>query len=323
MVAKARVSIEWLSGCSGCEVGIVDLHEKLLAVLDNIELVRIPILMDTKDYVKADVGLITGSLRTEHDVEAAHKMREACDAIIAFGTCPVYGGPQSAAYCHSSEELLHNSFGNNRSTSTNSSPENVPKLLDGNRALDSEIKVDLYIPGCPPHPVYIFEGLTSLLQNKEPQIGRFNVCYHCDRTMVKTEQATLRRSHEGEYDPSICYLSQGCLCFGSATLDRCMAPCPRTSVPCFSCGGPSEAIILETNKDVRTMVAERMAHLTNIPYDTIVSEIERQAKTHYAYAMGSPIFREKPTFLLKKWLGSEQGQTQSRLRVVEDRTGGK
>ena len=88
MADKARVSIEWLSGCSGCELGIVDLHEKLLDVLAEVELVRIPILMDTKDYVPADVGIITGSIRTDHDIEAAHKMRAACKAIIAFGTCP-------------------------------------------------------------------------------------------------------------------------------------------------------------------------------------------------------------------------------------------
>ena len=45
----------------------------------------------------------------------------------------------------------------------------------------------------------------------------------------------------------------------------------------------------------------RMAHLTKIPYDDIVKEIEKQAKTHYAYAMVSPVFRQKPTFLVKKW----------------------
>jgi F420-non-reducing hydrogenase small subunit len=44
-----------------------------------------------------------------------------------------------------------------------------------------------------------------------------------------------------------------------------------------------------------------MAHLTKIPADEIVAEIERQAKTHFAYAMASPVFRQKPTFLLKKW----------------------
>lgn len=50
------------------------------------------------------------------------------------------------------------------------------------------------------------------------------------------------------------------------------------------------------------MVAHRMSHLTKIPYEVIVKEIENQAKTHFAYAMASPIFRQKPNFLLQKWL---------------------
>jgi F420-non-reducing hydrogenase small subunit len=49
-----------------------------------------------------------------------------------------------------------------------------------------------------------------------------------------------------------------------------------------------------------------MAHLTKIPENTIVGEIEKQAKTHYAYAMASPVFRQKPTFLIKKWIKSEK-----------------
>jgi F420-non-reducing hydrogenase small subunit len=305
MADRARISIEWCSVCSGCELGIVDLHEKLLAVLQEADLVRCPILMDTKDYVDADVGLITGSIRTDHDIEAAHKMRESCKAVIAFGTCAVYGGPQGAAFAHSTSELLDTAFINNPTTTTNNTPDRVPTLLEGCRPLDSEIGVDIYMPGCPPHAAYIFEGLLALIRGREPKIGRHNVCYNCDRTMTKTDVAEIRRAFQGDYDPKICFLSQGCLCFGSATLDRCMAPCPRVGVPCFSCGGPSEAIILEPNKDVRTMVGLRMAHLTKIPYDTIVKEIERQAKTHYAYAMASPVFREKPTFLLRKWI--EQG----------------
>ncbi|MFW6235441.1 MAG: hypothetical protein ACOC24_01510, partial [Desulfovibrionales bacterium] len=64
--------------------------------------------------------------------------------------------------------------------------------------------------------------------------------------------------------------------------------------------------ILEPQKDVRSQVALRMAHLTKIPYEEIVHSIEKQAKTHFAYAMASPVFRQKPTFLLKKWMQSEQ-----------------
>lgn len=302
MAGKARISVEWLSGCSGCELGIVDLHEKLLAVLQEIELVRIPILMDTKDYPEADVGLVTGSIRSEHDVHAARKMRESCKAIIAFGTCPVYGGPQSAAYAHTNDELFDGAYRKNPSTTTTTVPHDVPKLLkEGNRPLDSEIEVDLYLPGCPPHAAYIFESLTSLVRSKEPTPSHYNVCFNCPRKMTKTEVSTIRRAYEGDFDPDVCFLSQGCICLGSVTLDRCIAPCMKVGVPCFSCGGPSEAIILEPQKDVRSEVAMRMSHLTQIPYDDIVKEIEQQAKTHFAYAMASPVFRQKPTFLMHKW----------------------
>lgn len=307
MTAKKKVSIEWLSGCSGCELGIVDLHEKLLAVLDEIELVRVPILMDTKDYVKADVGIITGSIRTEHDVHAAHAMREACGAIVAFGTCPVFGGPHSSAYAHTKEELLDGAFRKNPSTRTKDAPVDVPRLLEGNRPLDSEIAVDLYIPGCPPGAAYIFDGLIALLRGTDPRIGKRNVCFNCDRKMAKTQQGTLRRSFDGTFDPDVCFLSQGCICLGSVTLDRCLAPCMKAGVPCFACGGPSEAICLEPQKDVRSEVALRMAQLTKIPAEAVVKEIEQQAKTHFAYAMASPIFREKPTFLLKKWTRTLEG----------------
>ena len=309
MSAQARVSIDWLSGCSGCELGIVDLHEKLLTVLSEIELVRVPILMDTKEYVDADVGIVTGSIRTDHDIHAAHEMRRSCKKIVAFGTCPVYGGPHSSAYPHSTEELLEGSFRKNPTTVTVEPPSDVPQLLEGNRPLDSEIGVDLYIPGCPPHAAYIFDGLISLLRGTEPKIGRHNVCFYCHRDMVKTDVAEIKRPHQGPFDPEICFLSQGCLCLGSVTLDRCMSPCMQVGVPCFACGGPSEAICLEPQKDVRSEIATRMSHLTKIPYATIVREIESQAKTHFAYAMASPVFREKPTFLLKKWTrpGSAKG----------------
>ncbi len=308
MSEKIRVSVEWLSGCSGCELSIVDMHEKLLKVLEEIDLVRLPILMDTKEHVEADIGLISGSVRSEHDEHNAKSMRAACKSIIAFGTCPVYGGPQGAGYAHTSEELLAGAYVDNASTSTTEVPQEVPELLSYNRPLDSVIDVDIYIPGCPPHPAFIFEALMSLTRDREVKSRTHNCCFHCDRRMEKREDVTtLRRPFEGDFDRDVCFLSQGCLCFGSVTLDRCMTPCPKVNVPCFSCGGPSESLILEPQKDVRTEVAARMAHLTSIPEETIRAEIEKEAKTHFAYAMASPVFREKPTFLLKKWTQRDRG----------------
>jgi F420-non-reducing hydrogenase small subunit len=66
---KARVSTEWLSGCSGCHVAIVDLHEKLLGLVEEMEFVRIPVLIDEKGYPPADVGIVEGAVRTAHQSE--------------------------------------------------------------------------------------------------------------------------------------------------------------------------------------------------------------------------------------------------------------
>jgi F420-non-reducing hydrogenase small subunit len=89
---------------------------------------------------------------------------------------------------------------------------------------------------------------------------------------------------------------------GSATLDRCRGACPTRGMPCSGCTGPSESIVLEPNRDIRTEIATRMSMMTKIPKATITTEIEKQAKTYYAYAMASPVFRQKPTFLLRRWI---------------------
>jgi F420-non-reducing hydrogenase small subunit len=303
-MAKATVSFEWLSGCSGCELSVVDLHERLLTVLEQIDLVRLPILMDVKDYPKAALGIITGALRTHHDVECAKKMRASCDAILAFGTCAVYGGPQGSGYAHTQRELAEAAFVNNPTTATHFVPsDDVPTLLEeGVLPLDAAISVDLYLPGCPPHAYYVFEALKSVLSGKPPEFSDHNVCFHCDRHMKHTEVAELRRVHQGPLDKETCFLSQGILCMGSATLDRCRGACPTRGMPCSGCTGPSESIVLEPNRDIRTEIATRMAMMTKIPKASITSEIEKQAKTYYAYAMASPVLRKKPTFLLRRWI---------------------
>jgi F420-non-reducing hydrogenase small subunit len=307
MMAKVSVSFEWLSSCSGCEVSLVDLHERLTAVLDEIEIVRLPILMDQKGYPRARLGLVSGALRTEHDVECAHAMRESCELILSFGVCAVYGGPQGSAYAHTHRELEDSVFRANPSTATDLVPDRgLPRLLpEGVRPLDSEIAVDFYLPGCPPNPFYVAGALRQALLGVDGEFGSQNVCYRCSRRMEKTDCASLRREHEGPLSADSCFLSQGVVCLGTATLDRCLAPCPKRGVPCTGCGGPSELVILEPHRDIRTEVATRMSHLTKIDRSAIIREIEQQSKTHYAYAMASPIFRRKPSFLVRSWLRKE------------------
>jgi len=303
MSAKLRLNTEWLSVCGGCHVGIVDLHEKILDVLGAVEIQHCPVLTDVKGYPEADIGIVTGAIRNEHDREAALAMRRACRTIVAFGTCAVHGGLPGANLAHSREEVLDTVFRRSRSTRADALPEGeVSRLEKMVTPLDEVIPVDLYLPGCPPHAAFIFDALAALALGRPPKARDETVCAACRRAMVKTDVAELRPNHAGIPDADRCFLSQGYLCLGSVTLDRCLAPCPRQGVPCTGCAGPTVQILTEPNRDLRTEVAERMRRLTKVPADAVVKAIEASAKTHYAYAMATRMIGGKPTFLIQKWI---------------------
>jgi F420-non-reducing hydrogenase small subunit len=300
---KLRVNTEWLSGCGGCHVGIVDLHEKILDVLGAVEFGHCPVLTDVKGYPEADIGLIEGAIRSEHDRHAALAMRKACKKIVAFGTCAVYGGLSGASLAHSREEILDTVYLKSPSTKGGKLPtQEVSTLEKLVTPIDEVIDVDLYLPGCPPHANFIFDALIALAEGRPPKARDESVCGNCRREMVRTDVAALKRHHEGIPDQKTCFLSQGYLCLGSVTLDRCLAPCPQKGTACTGCAGPTEQVLTEPNRDLRTEVAERMARLTRIQPDEIVKTMEAQAKTHYAYAMATRMVGKKPTFLIEKWI---------------------
>ena len=302
---KTTLSTEWLSVCGGCHVAIVDLHEKILDVLKAVDIVRSPLLMDERDYPEADVGLISGAIRTEHDVEVAQKMRESCKTVVAFGTCAVFGGISGAAMVHSPEEILDRVYKQSRSTDNAAGTlpnKRIPAMSATVRPLDDVINVDLYLAGCPPHAAFIFDALLALTKGRPPKARQETVCARCDRSMEKRDTTELKTSLDGIPEPGVCFLSQGYICMGSVTLDRCLAPCPTNGVPCTGCAGPTRQILTEPNRDIRTELAARMSKLTKIEPAAVRDKIEKTAKNRYAYAMASGMIRNKPTFLIEKWI---------------------
>lgn len=300
---KIRINTEWLSVCGGCHVGIVDMHEKILDVLGAATLLHCPVLTDIKGYPEADVGIVTGAIRNEHDRHAALEMRKACGLIIALGTCAVYGGLPGAGMVHTREEILQTVYVDSPTTRTDTLPSADVSLLEKMvTPLDEVIDVDLYLPGCPPHAAFIFDGLLSLLEKKPARASSETVCGRCRRSMKKTETAAIKRSHEGVPDPDLCFLSQGYICMGSVTLDRCLSPCPAYGIACTGCAGPTMQILTEPNRDIRTELGDRMAALTKIEKSEVVKTIEAGAKTYYAYAMATKMVGGKTTFLIHDWI---------------------
>ena len=82
----ARIAAEWFSICGGCEITILDIGEPLIDVLKQVEIVHMPVLMDHKlfgqtgenaemEIPAADVGLISGGIRSEEHKHLARIMR--------------------------------------------------------------------------------------------------------------------------------------------------------------------------------------------------------------------------------------------------------
>ncbi len=278
-------------------------------MLGAVQIQRCPVLTDIKDYPKAEVGLVSGAIRNEHDRHAAIEMRDSCDIIIAWGTCAVYGGIPGAGIVHTRESILDAVYAGNRTTRDGHPPSRRVDPLEVKVVpLDEVIAVDLYLPGCPPHPAFILEALLALVKGRTPRAKQESVCARCKRTMVKTDVARVMANHEGVPDDRQCLLSQGYVCLGSVTLDRCASPCPNNGVMCTGCAGPTMQVLTEPNRDIRTEVAERMSRLTAIEPRVIQEAIERGAKSHYSYAMATSMIGSKPTFLIEQWIADAEAE---------------
>lgn len=309
MAGRIRMNTDWLTVCGGCHVALVDLHEKILQILGEVDILHCPLLTDVKDYPRADIGLLSGAVRNEHDIEVARRMRDACDVLIAYGTCAVYGGVPGAALAHSPDEILDCAYRDNPTTRGDTVPDRFVAGLNAQIVpLDEIVEVDLYLPGCPPHAAFIFDALINQIEGRPVRATGRTVCARCDRVMKKTDVAAIRQQHEAVPEAGVCLLSQGFLCMGSVTLDRCLAPCPQRGVVCSGCAGPTLQILTEPNRDIRTEIADRMSRLTAIPASEVVTAIEGSAKCHYAYSMASKMVGQKPTFLIHKWIAEVEQQ---------------
>jgi F420-non-reducing hydrogenase small subunit len=258
------VASEWLNSCSGCEIAILNIGDALLGLLPELNFTHIPVLMDHKYYgqtgeqqhleiPEAVVGIVSGGVRNEEHLEVAQEMRAKCQVLIALGTCATHGGIPALINQFEDEDLYDRYYRTTETTDPGPTPnEGVPPMLDRCYALDERVKVDLYLPGCPPHPDHIAGAIVALLKGEAPNLPTKSVCDTCPtqregKGAIKTVRRFLDNAH---FDPAKpisdmrCLLEQGLLCMGAVTRAGCSGandPAPRcitARVPCRGCYGP-------------------------------------------------------------------------------------
>jgi len=168
---KVKVATLWLSGCSGCHMSFLDQDELLIDLAAKIQIVYSPIV-DAKVFPEnVDVTLIEGAVANEEQLEMLKQVRDRTKILISFGDCAVTGNVPALrnAWSNSAQLALERAYIENADLNKQI-PTDVPELLETVRPLHEIVKVDYFIPGCPPPAGVITYVLTELLAGRKPNM---------------------------------------------------------------------------------------------------------------------------------------------------------
>jgi NAD-reducing hydrogenase small subunit len=169
-MSKARVATVWLDGCSGCHMSILDMDERLIELADRIELVYSP-LVDAKDYPdNVDVVLVEGAVSSEDDLERIRTVRKRTRILVSLGDCAVTANVPSLRNRFPVDAVEHRAYIENAELNQQVPREVVPRLLPNSRPVHESVKVDVFVPGCPPSADTIHFVLTELLAGRIPDL---------------------------------------------------------------------------------------------------------------------------------------------------------
>ena len=166
-MSKLKLATVWLDGCSGCHMSFLDLDERLLAIAELVDVVYSPIV-DTKQYPDdVDIALVEGAVASVDDEKKIRKIREHTKLLIAMGDCAVTGNVPSMRNALGPGPILERAYVQNTSSQPQIPCIVVPQLLKIVRPIHEFVKVDVFLPGCPPSADTFHAALTALI-NGEP-----------------------------------------------------------------------------------------------------------------------------------------------------------
>lgn len=270
---KPKFAMYWAASCGGCEIAVLNIHEKILDVDANFEVVFWPVAMDAK-YKDVEampdksilLTLFNGGIRNSENEELAHLLRQKSQILVAFGSCACEGCIPGLANLSKPADIFDAVY---RGVSTENPqdlrpqfnypvPEgdlHIPEFHPVLKTLDQVVPVDYYMPGCPPesHQIAAVIDLVIKVLQGEAELppagatigaGESTVCDDCPRERnVKSIKSFRRIQDAKDLDPNLCLVEQGIPCNGPATRQGCGALCPQAGAQCIGCYGPAEGVI--------------------------------------------------------------------------------
>jgi NAD-reducing hydrogenase small subunit len=180
-MAKPKVSSDWICGCAGCHMSLLDMDERIIKIMELVDLRATPITdLKEPDESGVDVGILEGGINNTYNEEVAHRMRKRSKILVALGDCAVFGGVPAMRNFFTIEESLRRAYIETESTDSSGKIPNDPELCVPTRvrALQDVVPVDVFVPGCPPEADAIFFALSELAQGRKPDLTGDKLHWH-------------------------------------------------------------------------------------------------------------------------------------------------
>jgi F420-non-reducing hydrogenase small subunit len=269
---KPKFAMYWAASCGGCEIAVLNIHEKILDVDANFDVVFWPVAMDAKykDVEAMEDGsilltLFNGGIRNAENEHMAKLLRRKTKILVAFGSCANEGCIPGLGNLSSTKEIFDTYYETVSTDNPNHlRPQFEYKMPEGEitlpsfypvlKTLDQVVDVDYFMPGCPPESdqiAAVIDLVIQVLQGKAelpPKgsvigAGASTVCDECKRARNIKSIKSFERIWSLAPDPNLCLLEQGIPCNGPATRSGCTARCPTAGAQCIGCYGPAEGVV--------------------------------------------------------------------------------
>ena len=175
-MSKLKLATVWLDGCSGCHMSFLDMDERLLELAEVVDLVYSPIV-DTKEFPdEVDIALVEGAVSSVDDEKKIRKVRDHSKMLVAMGDCAITGNVPAMRNPIGPEAILNRAYIENATAQAQIPTVVVPKLLKVVRPIHEFVKVDVFLPGCPPSADTFHAALTALVNGGPldiPALTRF------------------------------------------------------------------------------------------------------------------------------------------------------
>lgn len=172
-MAKPRIATGHFTGCFGCHMSLLDIDERILDLVDLVDFDKSPI-NDKKCFDQmVDIGIVEGGVSNDENAEFLMAFRENCKILIAMGACAITGGVPAMRNTVPLKECLEEAYLNGPTVDGGGmipDDPDIPILLDRVYPCHEFVKIDYFLPGCPPSADTLWAALTALLAGEEPAL---------------------------------------------------------------------------------------------------------------------------------------------------------